>query len=185
MVGGFADSPLRLNHGLRKLEKWNEKELIKRGKQLAEQALEVWGYPELSNEILLQYKDKSLDSEVVSYTILDHPDLQGNMLKVFEELRKRICNLDSSVREEFKKLYIAYKTTTNFVDIVPQKSKLRLSLNMPFIEIHDPKGICKDITNLGRWGNGDVEVPFDSADEIEYVMSLIQQSFDKHRDEEL
>ncbi|MFJ5622893.1 DUF5655 domain-containing protein [Peribacillus loiseleuriae] len=61
------------------------------------------------------------------------------MLGLFEQLRKRICNLDSSVREEFKKIYIAYKTTTNFVDIVPQKSRLRLSLNMVFNEIHDPK----------------------------------------------
>lgn len=32
-------------------------------------------------------------------------------------------------------LYIAYKTTTNFVDIVPQKSRLRLSLNLRFDEL--------------------------------------------------
>ena len=103
---------------------------------------------------------------------------------LFEQLTKRICNLDSSVREEFKKLYIAYKTTTNFVDIVPQKSRLRLSLNMPFSEIHDPKGICKDVTNLGRWGNGDIEVGVSNVNEIEDAMYLIQQSFSKHRDED-
>lgn len=184
MDGGFADSPLRLNKGLGKLNTWNEAEIITRAKQLAELSLNVWEYPVLPDEILTQYNKTNSDSESVSYTISDHPDLQGEMLVLFEQLRKRICNLDSSVREEFKKLYIAYKTTTNFVDIVPQKSKLRLSLNMSFNEIHDPKGICKDITNLGRWGNGDVEVPIDSVDEIEYVMSLIKQSFDKHRDEE-
>ena len=60
--------------------------------------------------------------------------------------------------EEFLKLYVAYKAETNFVDVVPQAKRLRLSLNMGFPEINDPSGICKDVTGLGRWGNGDVEV---------------------------
>lgn len=184
MDGGFADSPLRLNRGLGQLEVWNEQEIVNRGKRLAEQAILVWGYPELSEEVISHYKNKPNNSENVKYTIKDFPELTGEMLDIFENLRKRICNLDSSVREEFKKLYIAYKTTTNFVDVVPQKSRLRLSLNMAFDEIHDPKGICKDITNLGRWGNGDVEFGVSDESEIEYAMFLIQQSFGKHRDED-
>lgn len=92
--------------------------------------------------------------------------LQGEMLVLFESLRKRILNLDASVREEFKKLYIAYKTTTNFVDITPQKSRLRLSLNMRFDEIDDPKGLCRDVTDVGRWGNGDVELGVSSLDQL-------------------
>ncbi|OEH85978.1 hypothetical protein BHU72_14955 [Desulfuribacillus stibiiarsenatis] len=185
MIGGFADSPLRLNRELSKLDKWNEQEINARAKKLSELALEVWGYPSLSDDIVSTYKNKNISKEAVVYTIEDHAEyLQGEMLNLFNELRKRICNLDSSVREEFKKLYIAYKTSTNFVDIVPQKSRLRLSLNMLFNEIHDPKGICKDVSNLGRWGNGDVEVAISSLNEIEDVMFLIKQSFDKHRDED-
>ena len=72
------------------------------------------------------------------------------MLELFEHFRKRVLNLDSSVREEVLKLYVAYKATTNFVDVVPQKSRLRLSLNMDFDEVHDPKGLCKDVTGLRR-----------------------------------
>jgi len=109
--------------------------------------------------------------------------LQGDILTLFEALRKRILNLDASVREEFKKLYIAYKTTTNFVDIVPQKSRLRLSLNMRFDEVEDPKGLCRDVTNLGRWGNGDVEVGLSSLDQLDDVMVLIRQAFEKHSEE--
>ena len=44
------------------------------------------------------------------------------MLELYRNLEKRILNLDSSVRVEFKKLYIAFKAQTNFVDIVPQKT---------------------------------------------------------------
>jgi len=85
---------------------------------------------------------------------------------------------------EFKKRYIAFKTSTNFVDIVPQESRLRLSLNMPFDEIQDPKGICRDVTNIGRLGNGDVEFHVSSVSEIEYAMFLIKQSYEKHREDE-
>lgn len=109
--------------------------------------------------------------------------LQGEMLVLFEALRKRILNLDASVREEFKKLYIAYKTTTNFVDIVPQKSRLRLSLNMRFDEVNDPAGICRDVTDLGRWGNGDVELGVSSLDQLDDVMLLIRQAFEKHSED--
>ncbi|MFS0860643.1 DUF262 domain-containing protein [Paenibacillus taichungensis] len=184
MDGGFGDSPLRLNKGLGKLDTWNENEITKRAKTLADQALLVWEYPQLPSTTLDKYRNPKQNVQSVTYSIVDHPELQGNVLNLFEEVRKRICNLDSSVREEFKKNYIAYKTTTNFVDIVPQKNRLRLSLNMKFSEVHDPKGICRDVTNLGRWGNGDVEVGIDSVDQIEDIMFLAKQAFEKHRDEE-
>ncbi|MGO4271084.1 DUF1524 domain-containing protein, partial [Paenibacillus sp. TAF58] len=184
LEGGFADSPLKLNKGLGKLDAWNEVEINKRARTLADQALLVWEYPRIPEDILMKYNQSDTGNEAIEYTIADHPELKGDILVLFEELRKRICNLDSSVREEFKKLYIAYKTTTNFVDIVPQKSKLRLSLNTKFNEIQDPKGICKDVSNLGRWGNGDVEISVSSTDDIEYAIFLIKQSFEKHREEE-
>ena len=74
---------------------------------------------------------------------------------------------------------MAYKAETNFVDIVPQKSRLRLSLNMAFHEINDPRGECKDVTNLGRWGNGDVEATLSKKEDLPYVMGLVRQAFEK------
>ena len=65
------------------------------------------------------------------------------------------------------------------MDVVPQAKRLRLSLNMGFPEIDDPKGLCKDVSGLGRWGNGDVEVALSSLDELPYVLGLVQQSFEK------
>jgi predicted transport protein len=39
--------------------------------------------------------------------------------------------------------------------------------------------MCKDVTLLGRWSNGDVEVGFSSLDELPYVMGLIRQAREK------
>ncbi len=94
------------------------------------------------------------------------------------ELLKRIT-------QEVLKLYIAFKAETNFVDVVPQKSRLRLSLNMQFHELVDPKGIAKDVTNVGRWGNGDVEIGFSDLAQLPYIMGLIRQAFEKQMESAL
>ena len=101
------------------------------------------------------------------------------MRPIFEELRKQILSLDPCVTEEFLKLYVAYKAETNFVDIVPLAKQLRLTLNMAFNELDDPKGYAKDVTNLGRWGNGDVEVEITGLEELAYIVGLIRQAFEK------
>jgi len=183
MKGGFADSPLRLNRCLAKVENWNEDEIQKRANSISELAIKVWSSPVLPDEVLEKYKSESTSKkgEIGTIeTIEGYEYLQTTFQGLFDQLRKRILNLDSSVREEPKRHYIAYKTTTNFVDIVPQKSRLQLSLNMPFDEIYDPKGLCKDVSNPGRWGNGDVEVGISSLDQLEDIMFLIKQSFEKH-----
>ena len=104
------------------------------------------------------------------------------MRVLFEALRKEILALDPCVNEEYLKLYVAYKAETNFVDVVPQAKKLRLSLNMAFHEIDDPKGLCVNVTDLGRWGNGDVEIGLSAIEDLPYVMGLIRQSFEHQID---
>jgi len=83
------------------------------------------------------------------------------------------------VTEEFLKFYVAYKAETNFVDVAPQASRLRITLNMKFHELVDPRGLARDVTNTGQWGNGDVDVGLLSAVDLPYVMGLIRQSFEK------
>lgn len=176
--GGFADSPIRMNEGLAKLEHWNEDEIRKRAEGLASQAVNVWAEPQLDQAILDAYSPKA--GVTGGYTIKDHPHLAGGPLReVFEAFRKEVKALDPTVTEEFLKLYVAYKAETNFVDVVPQAQRLQLSLNMEFPEIIDPKGIARDVTSLGRWGNGDVEVGLSSLDELPYVIGLVRQSFEK------
>ena len=84
--------------------------------------------------------------------------------------------------ETFLALYVAYKAETNFVDVIPQAKRLILSINIDFHEMHDPRGLARDVTNLGRWGNGSVEVALQSPDEIPYAIGLVRQAFEKQMD---
>jgi uncharacterized protein with ParB-like and HNH nuclease domain/predicted transport protein len=177
MTGGFNDSPIRLNEFLRKVDVWNAENIEVRAKELAEKACSIWFAPNLQNEVLSKYSAEEKATTV--YTIEQYEHLKGDMLDLYQALKKRILNIDASVKEEYKKLYIAFKSSTNFVDIVPQKVRLRLSLNIDYTDVIDPKGLCKDVSGLGRWGNGDVEVGISNLNELEDVMDLIQQAFDK------
>jgi len=177
MKGGFTESPLRLNQGLGKLEHWTEENMRHRSERLAAQATGVWPVPAVEASILDAYKPAGVTA---GYAISDHPNLAtGPMHELFLEFRKQVLALDPCVTEEYLKLYVAYKAETNFVDIVPQAKRLLLVLNMEFAEITDPKGICRDVTGLGRWGNGDVEVRLSSVEELPYVIGLVRQSFER------
>ena len=178
MEGGFADSPIRLNSGLGGLDKWDEDEIKMRASELARKAVNVWHEPSLESSILEAYREKPKET-TSSYTITDHKHLSGGKARVlFDALRKEILALDPCITEEILKLYIAYKAETNFVDVVPQATRLRLSLNMKFLQINDPHNMCRDVTNLGRWGNGDVEVCFSELSQLPIVMGLIRQSLE-------
>jgi len=174
---GLKQSPLKLNQGLGILETWDEEAIKARATKLAEIGVGVWPAPHLPQDILDAYRPKS--DAATAYTIDDHPNLvTANMRAVFEAFRKAVLALDPCVSEEFLKLYVAYKAETNFVDVVPQAKRLRLSLNMRFTEVNDPKGLCKDVTDIGRWGNGDVEVGLSTLEELPYVLGLVRQSLE-------
>jgi uncharacterized protein with ParB-like and HNH nuclease domain/alkylated DNA nucleotide flippase Atl1 len=52
MVGGFRESPLRLNAGLGQLEDWTEDEIIRRGKRLTKQAIALWPAPQAPDAVI-------------------------------------------------------------------------------------------------------------------------------------
>jgi uncharacterized protein with ParB-like and HNH nuclease domain/predicted transport protein len=179
--GGFRTSPLRLNQGLGQLERWDLDAMRKRGETLAARALGVWPSPQLSEEQRQAYQTPRRREAV--YSLSDHPQLaNAPLLVVFEALDAGIRALDPNITQEVLKLYIAYKAETNFVDIVPQAKRLRLSLNMPFPELDDPKGLAKNVTGIGRWGKGDVELAVANLEEVPYAIGLIRQSLERQLD---
>jgi predicted transport protein len=175
MDGGFQQSALRLNKYVVTQITWGEPQVNERAAQLGEVAKKAWPYPTLTEAELAPYRKQ--DDTVPEYTLESYQYLNAFNRMLFEKLNTRILNLGTYVKREFKKLYVAYKADTNFVDVVIQNSRLRLAINMKFADVIDPKGICKDITGVGRWGNGDVEIGLDSLDILDDVMEVIEQAF--------
>ena len=117
------------------------------------------------------------------YTLQDHPFLTSAVIRpLYDALQGEVLSLDPCVTEEFRKVYVTFKAESTVVDVYPQKNRLRLILNMPYAEINDPRGCCKDMT--GSKLNGDVEVGLKSMAELPYVMSLVRQAYEHQMVEE-
>lgn len=115
------------------------------------------------------------------YTLESHLALASKDTKeLFSALKELILALDQNIIEEPKKMYVAYKLTRNFVDIVFKKNKLKLFLNIKSGQLDDPHNIARDLespVHIGHWGNGDYEIEIDRTSDLSYTMKLIEQSY--------
>jgi predicted transport protein len=121
-------------------------------------------------------KIKSVTSEIKVYTEEDH--LKGcsdEIVELYETYKNAILNLFDDVEIVPKKLYIAFKKDKNISDIVLLKKGIKIFINLKKGQLDDPKGLTKDVSTTGHWGNGDYELIVTNTDHLEYVMSLIKQ----------
>jgi uncharacterized protein with ParB-like and HNH nuclease domain/predicted transport protein len=176
MEGGFANSPLRLNKGLGQLDAWTVDAIEKRAARLAAEALTIWARPTLPDDVLAQFAEQQT---AATFSIQDHPNLlMPARRQLFERLTAETLALDSAITRHFLKLYVAFKAETNFVDVVPQKARMRLSLNIPIESLRDERGLAWDVSGRGHWGNGPTEVGLDEESDFTYVMGLVRQAFE-------
>lgn len=159
---------------------WNKETIEERASKLAECACKAWEYPSMSEDIKAKYQ-KTEEPVQKTYDLGQYDFSNGMVEILYHKLHEAILQVEPKAKVEYKKLYIAYKLKTNFVDIVVQKSRLRLAINLDFDEVYDPSGICRDVTDLGRWGNGDVEIGFDSLSMLDSVIEIIKQAIEKQK----
>ncbi|MEJ8625354.1 DUF262 and DUF1524 domain-containing protein [Helicobacter pylori] len=181
MEGGFKNSPLRLNQGLRDLKSFGEEEILNRAKDLATRALKIWEIPKLSPETLEKYKPKK-EKKVYD---LSFYKFSSNSRELFDILRKEIKALDEKIAESFTKAYITYKFDTIFTSIVPSKDELTLMLKIEFSELQDgikEKLKIRDVSNIGHSCVGNIEVKLETKEDIPYCLGLIKQALEKQMD---
>ena len=123
--------------------------------------------------------DNTIDKvakEIKVYSEEEHLERANEEIKeLYEKVKNAILNFDS-IEVKPKKKYIAFVAGRNVIDIHPQKKALKMWINMSIGELDDPKGITRDVSTTGHWGNGDYELQINSDEDLEYIMSLIKQS---------
>jgi predicted transport protein len=130
-----------------------------------------------SNEIV----DK-VTEEVKVYTEEDHlKSADEEILSLYEEFKNQILSLDDKIEVIPKKKYIAFKASSNFIDVLPQKGKIKFWLNIPKGELNDPYNVSRDVSEIGHWGNGDYEFILNSSSDFINLMPLIKQSYERNK----
>ena len=121
-----------------------------------------------------------VDKEIKVYREEDHLSKGSEEIcALYEKLKNMILNLDS-LDIKVLKFYIAFISRTNVVDIIIQKKSLKLFINLQKGDLDDPKGIMRDVSQLGHQGNGDYEINLKDDEDFEYIMSLVKQSLKKN-----
>ncbi len=128
--------------------------------------------------------DRTIDNvakEIKVYSEQEHLENVSDEIKeLYEKFRNAIQNLDN-LEIKPKKKYIAFVAGRNVIDILPQKKALKMWINMSKGELDDTKGITRDVSLTGHWGNGDYEIQIRDDENLEYILSLVKQSIKKNK----
>lgn len=114
------------------------------------------------------------------YSVEDH--IRGkseNTKELFEQLREYILGLaeDNSIIEKANKMYVSYKRGKNFCEVRIQSKALWIWLDIHQSELNDPYHLTRDVTNIGHYGTGFVDLKLASLSDIDKVVDLIEQSY--------
>lgn len=121
---------------------------------------------------------KDEDEQTTGFTVEDH--LKGKppeIIDLFKHLQERIFSLGEDITEKAVKNYVVYKYGKNFCEVWIQTKRLKIWLDIAPNDLQDPYRLARDVTNVGHWGTGDVEVNLDNEEQLESVFNLIKQSY--------
>ena len=104
---------------------------------------------------------------------------------LYFELKNQILAINENIEVVPKKFYIAFKSQSNFVDIMPQKTKIKLWLNLPKGQLKDTNKMARVMRKesgekIGHHGNGDYQITISHNDDIPYLLTLIKQSYEQN-----
>ena len=122
---------------------------------------------------------KDVSDEIEVYDEESHLSQVNDEIKeLYERYREALLSFDC-MEIKPKKKYISFvKEKSNIVDFVLQKKAIKIFINLPKGKLEDLRGISRDVSNIGHWGNGDYEITVKDEKNFEYILSLIRQSYD-------
>lgn len=124
---------------------------------------------------------EGVSREVKVYTEDDHlADTSDEIKELYDKFKSVILTISNDIKVKPTKRYVGFLSKTNFVDIHIQKKALKIWLNLKNRELDDPKGLARDVSKIGHWGNGDYEIQVNNDENIDYIIGLVKQSYKKN-----
>ena len=99
---------------------------------------------------------------------------------MYENLSNYIFSLGDDISESHLKLYAAFKKIRNVVTVVAQKKRLILNLPLDVSTVSFEEGFSRDVTNIGHWGCGPVELYLQNSADFEKAKPLIDRAYDEN-----
>lgn len=136
-----------------------------------------------SKESIKQIADPKGDIEAIAKEIIVYKE-EDHLVKgsdatqeLYGKIKSRILELDG-LEMNLTKFYIGFKLNNKVVtDVEIQKNSMKHRINLKKGQLDDPKGLFTDVSEKGHWGLGDYETKYDTEVDIDYLMSLVKQSY--------
>ena len=105
------------------------------------------------------------------------------LLALFEQTRGFILAQGDDIIEKPLKLYVAFRRLKNFVCmslISKQDPHVFLTLKLDPATVELEKGFSRDVTSIGHWGTGDLELVLRKPADFEKAKSLIERAYQEN-----
>jgi predicted transport protein len=124
-------------------------------------------------------KSKGVEKTGTDKTVVEWlANLSPNLAAILDALDTFAQSLGDDVQRKDLKLYIAFKRLRNFATVVFQKNNLVVFLVLNPKKVQIIEGITRDVSEIGHWGTGDLELTLSSLSDFEKVKPLIQQAYE-------
>lgn len=122
---------------------------------------------------------EKVSEEIKVYIEADHiNEASEAVAELYQKFKSAILTISDNISIKPKKMYIGFVANKkNVCDFHLYKGYLKIWINLHKGELKDPKNITKDVSQTGHWGNGDYQLQVSNDDNLEYIISLIKESF--------
>ncbi|AOI66353.1 transporter [Burkholderia territorii] len=114
-------------------------------------------------------KDKSLD-EQLSLASTEIRDL-------YAQTTRYLTTLGDDVQEKRLKFYTAFRRLKNFACVIAYPNRLLVMLKLDPTSVTLEDGFSRDVSEIGHWGTGDVELTLRTQADLERAKPLLQRSY--------
>jgi len=107
-------------------------------------------------------------------------DASESLANLYADVENFLLGLGDDVTQKTLRFYIAFRRIKNFacVEIKPSLDVVRIFLKLDPTTVPLEPGFTRDVSNIGHFGTGDLEVTLRSHDDLERAKPLIVQSYE-------
>lgn len=98
----------------------------------------------------------------------------------YEALRAYLLALGDDVQETTLRFYIAFKRIKNFacVEFRPTTGRINVFVKVDPASITLEPGFTRDVSNVGHFGTGDLEITLSKPEDLDKALPLIKRSYE-------
>ncbi|RQR51442.1 DUF91 domain-containing protein [Burkholderia sp. Bp9126] len=114
-------------------------------------------------------KDRSLDEQLA----LAPTEIRD----LYAQTTSYLTALGDDVHEKRLKLYTAFRRLKNFACVIAYPNRLLVTVKLDPVSVTLEDGFSRDISEIGHWGTGDVELTLRTQADLERAKPLLERSY--------